>query len=257
MRRARPFVLFSLLAASALPVFAAEPKLATPELAAAHAHYTAREDAEAKMAFAAILAKDPTNAAAEYYLGRIAKRQKDWETVTTHYARCTELEPANALYWADLGEAYGKLAGKASVFRQLGLARKCRTALEKAVELAPDDIEFRRGLAEFYEKAPGIAGGGHGKALAQAEAIRQLDPFAGAMTTGSIEAHAKNWPQAEAALLEAAAIRPDSVEPHLGLGELRLRRGDKAGARTAFASVLRIAPGHPRASEALARLGAE
>ncbi len=258
MRRVHFPILVPLLALTILAsTRAAEPALLSPELASAHAHYTARRDADAKAAFAAILAANPNDAVAEYYLGRLAKRTKDWERVAAHYERCTRLEPANALYWADLGEAYGKLAGKASIFRQLGLARKCRSALETAVELAPEEIEYRRGLAEFYEKAPSIAGGGHGKALAQAAEIAKRDPFAGAMTTGSIEAHARNWPQAEAAFRDAAMLRPESAEPQVALGDMLLRAGRKDAARHAFETALRIVPNHPRAVDGLARLGPE
>lgn len=237
------------------PVVAAEMGTASPAMAIAIGHYTAREDTEAKAAFEAILAAEPKNASAEHYLGRLAKRSNDWEAATSHFARCTELEPCHAPYWADLGEAYGKLAAKASVFRQLGLARKCRAALEKAVELDPDSIEVRRGLAVFYAKAPAIAGGGHDKALAQADEIAKRDNFAGPMTAGHVESLAKNWGKAVASYRLAAERRPEAVEPQLALGELCLRTGDKAGARAAFAAVLRIKPGHPAATEALARLG--
>lgn len=259
MRRLRLFVLVPLVAAVSTVASIAAPESTTssPELAAAHGLYTARRDGEAKTAFEAILAADPANAQAEYYLGRLAKRTGDWETVAAHYRRCTELAPTTPLYWADLGEAYGKLAGKASVFRQLGLARKCRTALEKAVELAPNDLEFRRGLAEYYEKAPRIAGGGHAKALEQTAEIAKRDAFAGAMASGGIQVHAKNWAEAEAAFLEAARLRPAAAEPQLALGDLFARIGKKNSARAAYMQALRLVPDHPRAIQGLARLGSD
>ncbi len=252
MRRILP-VLLAALAACA--VLAAEPPATAPAaLAAARELYTARRDAEAQAAFERLLAADPANHEAVYHLGRLAKRRGDWPAVAKFYERCTVLAPANALYWADLGEAYGKLAGKAGIFEQLGLARKCRTALEKAIALAPDALDYRQGLVEFYEKAPGIAGGGRDKALAQATEIAKRDPYAGAMTTGGIQTRARQWAAAEAAFRAAAQARPTAPEPHVSLGDLFARRGDPARARAAYQEALRLAPQFKPAAEALAKL---
>ena len=219
MRRFR-ILLIAVLAP--LAALCAEPPATTPspELATAREHFTARRDAEAQAAFERILAADPANHVAVYHLGRLAKRRGDWPAVTEFYERCTRLAPAEALYWADLGEAYGKLAGKAGIFKQLGFARKCRDALEKAVELAPDNLDYRRGLLEFCEKAPSIAGGGRDKALAQAAEIAKRDAYAGALATGGIHARAKNWAAAEIAFASAARLRPSAVEPLDALGLL-------------------------------------
>lgn len=257
MHRLRPFVLSAILAANVFTLFSAEPDTTSPAMAIAVGHYTAREDDEAKSAFEAILAREPKNAVAEHYLGRLAKRRRDWEAASTHFEHCTNLEPSDASYWADLGEAYGKLASKASIFRQPGLARKCRAALEKAVELAPDSIEVRRGLAEFYAKAPAIAGGGHAKALAQAAEIAKRDEYAGQLAIGHIESLAKNWDKAASSYRLAAEQKPDAVEPQLALGEMCLKTGDKTGARAAFEAALHIAPGHPSATRALEQLDAK
>ncbi len=250
MRRFLP-VLFAALALAA--VLRAGPPAAA-DLAAAHELYTARRDAEAQAAYERLLAADPANHEAVYYLGRLAKRRGDWAAVAKHYERCTVLAPANALYWADLGEAYGKLANKAGIFEQLGLARKCRTALEKAVALAPDDLTYRQGLAEFYDKAPPIAGGGRDKALTQAAEIAKRDAYAGAMTKGRIQTRARNWLEAETAFRSAAQLRPAAPEPHVALGDLFVRRGDTTAARAAYEEALRLAPDFKPALDARAKL---
>ena len=254
MRRFRPVLLVVLAAlATALQ---GEPAPAAPacDFGAARELFLARRDAEAQAAFERILGTDPAHHEAVYHLGRLAKRRNDWSAVVRFYERCTVLAPANALYWADLGEAYGKLATTAGIFEQLGWARKCRTALEQSVALAPDDLTFRQGLAGFYEKAPGIAGGGRDKALAQAAEIARRDPYAGALFTGGIQFRARKWTEAETAYRSAARLRPAAPEPHVALGDLFARRGNTAAARAAYDEALRLAPDFQPALAARAKL---
>ncbi|HQF39333.1 MAG TPA: tetratricopeptide repeat protein [Opitutaceae bacterium] len=249
------FRLLPLLLLVATTVLHAAPPPAV-DLPAARALFTARRDAEAQSALDHLLLADPTNHEAVYLLGRLAKRRSDWKTVAERYERCTQLAPTVALYWADLGEAYGKLTNKAGVFHQLGLARKCRAALERAVALAPTELEYRRGLIEFYEQAPFVAGGGRDKALAQAAAIAAHDPYASALATGGIHARAKNWAEAEQAFRSAASLRPESTEPEAALGLLFADQGRHAEAFAAFDRVLAREPGNLVALYQLGRVAA-
>jgi cytochrome c-type biogenesis protein CcmH/NrfG len=239
------------LVAADLP---SQPAAALPDLSAAKTLYHSRHDAEAKQAFEHIVETDPNNHDAFYHLGRLAKRRCDWPAVAKYYERCTKLAPDNPDYWTDLGEAYGKLAKKGGVFEQMRMARRCREALEKAVALAPDNIQFRRWLIDFCKQAPGIVGGGTEPALAQAAEISKRDPYEGAMAVGDIHTNAKHWSKAEAALREAAALRPSAPEPWLALGKNYVAQGRTAEARVAFNEVLKVAPGHPEATAALEKL---
>lgn len=254
MRRIIPLLLSALLPLAALAAEAPAPHAA--ELATARELFTARRDAEAQAAFARLVAADPANHEAVYHLGRLAKRRNDWAAVAEHYRHCTELAPQVALYWADLGEAYGKLAGKAGVLAQLGLARRCRAALEKAVALAPDDNEYRLGLATYYEEAPMIAGGSRDKALAQTAEVAKRDPYTGAMATGGIHARAGNLAGAEAAYLAAAKLRPEATEPLAALGRLYADHGRHAEAFRQLDQVLVREPGHLPAAFQLGRVSA-
>lgn len=64
-------------------------------------------------------------------------------------ARCAHL----------LGRSYGRLAERAGGLRAFGLARKTRVALERAVELAPQDPAAVADLIRYYRAAPGFLGG--------------------------------------------------------------------------------------------------
>lgn len=62
-----------------------------------------------------------------------------------------------------------------SLLSAISYAGKSLDSFKKAVELAPEDVAYRQGLASFYLQAPGIAGGDPELALEQIEALEKLD----------------------------------------------------------------------------------
>ncbi|MEX2481933.1 MAG: hypothetical protein WD928_13840 [Gammaproteobacteria bacterium] len=69
-------------------------------------------------------------------------------------ARCAHL----------LGKTYGRMAEEAGWTQAMRLAQKTRSALEQAVELAPDDVDAISDLIRYYRAAPGFLGGSSEKA---------------------------------------------------------------------------------------------
>ena len=226
------------------PVARALTDPASAEWKAAMELFAARQDGDAQVAFEAMIKADPNDHRALYQLGRLAKRKNDWARVTQCYERCTQLAPNEATYWSDLGEAYGKLAKRAGIFEQLSLAGKCRAALEKAVDLEPDNLELRMGLIDFYKQAPGIAGGSTSKALAQAAEIKKRDAYAGAMATGNLYLYDKDWANAEQAFKEAARLKPENLDPPFALGQMFTARGRYAEAFDVFEDLVTKNPGN-------------
>jgi tetratricopeptide (TPR) repeat protein len=78
-----------------------------------------------------------------------------------------------------LGVAYGRVAEKASIFRQPALARHTRDEFERAVRLDPNHLDARFALVEYYTIAPAFLGGSRHKALQQAQQIRARDAGVG------------------------------------------------------------------------------
>lgn len=227
-------------------LFAADPAGNTPELQSAIAEYRARHDAEARAALEKIRADDPASDIAYFYLGKLAKRRKDWLEAIAQWKKCTELKPNEAEYWGVLAEAYAQRMNqnKVSYFRY---RKPVRAALEKAIELAPDDLRFRRGYIILLVKTPGFLGGSMDDARLQAEEIKKRDPAAGWLVLGQIESEAKNWAAAETALLEAAKLSPDSVEPAIALARLLIERDRSEDALKRFDELLTQNPKHPGA----------
>jgi len=101
---------------------------------------------------------------------------EEWDRGIPACEHARSLDPQNSLYQLWLGRIYGEKADHAGFLSAAGMARKVRTAFERAVELDPQSWEARTDLAEFYLEAPGIVGGGKDKARVQADAIMPLNP---------------------------------------------------------------------------------
>lgn len=122
------------------------------------------------------IGRSPDDAEAHNLLCRAYFMLEDWDRGIPECARAAALDPKNSRYQLWLGRIYGEKASRVGFLSAAGMAKKVRTAFERAVELDPKDWEARTDLAEFYLEAPGIAGGGKEKARAQADALMALNP---------------------------------------------------------------------------------
>ncbi len=248
----------------------------------------------AREAFATLAAAEPQNADAHFHLGLIAAHLDDFNESIRQLEQAVALAPANPAYLVELGGAYGDAAEKAGLFEKLSWAKKCRAALEQAVQLAPDDIPARNALLTYYRQAPSFAGGGIAKAYEQAEEIRKRDPIAGAAALGQLSLADHKAGQAFALYLDALKSAPDNYAvlyglgraaaqtgQHLDEGEAALRRclalpppddqpgpapvqwrlgniaekrGDRAAARTAYEAAVKLDPSFKQAADSLAKL---
>ncbi len=175
MRSPRPLLFLAaaiLLHASAF----AEP---AQDREAAIALYREKKNNDARAAFERIAAEKPDDPEALYFLGRIALRENQLEDSARFHEQAVALAPDNLRYLLDLAEVCGKRASSAPLFSKLAWARKCQSALDRAVALAPDDFEANDSLVQFYRQAPPIAGGGWNKAYTHAEKFRLTDPPGG------------------------------------------------------------------------------
>lgn len=120
--------------------------------------------------------RSPQDAAAQNQLCRAYYMLEEWDPGITACVRARDLDLQNSMYQLWLGRVYGEKASHAGFLFGAGLAKKVRTAFERAVELDPKSWEARTDLAEFYFEAPAIVGGGKDKALAQADALMSLNP---------------------------------------------------------------------------------
>lgn len=179
-----------------------------------------RQLTEAKDIIDQLIATEPKNPELHYWAGLIALGQNQPDTAITALEKATTLDATKPPYFHQLGDAYGLAAQKASMFSKLGLAKKCITAYDRAVALAPDMIEYRKSRYEYYRAAPSMAGGGMDKALAELTVIDKLDPIQGAGLRADLKLKEKKPEEAFALLTALREKFPDNKVLHYQLGRL-------------------------------------
>ncbi len=204
--------------------------------------FDAAKYAEARTELLALQKADGGNAAAAYYLGRIATFDNDGEEAIRQLERAVELEDGNALYHAWLGNAVRDDLQRASKIKQAFMARRMRKEWERAVELDPNQVDARFGLVQFYAMAPGAMGGSMERAREQAGEIAKRNAMRGAMARGLIAAAEKTAAAEVAAYQEAIAAAPDSTAGYFALGNVYARDGK---ATEAFATLDQYVKRHP------------
>lgn len=223
-----PALLSAAPAPTPAPASASAAQPAADAIAAARTLFQTRgKSAEAQAAFEAIAAADPKNHPAQLHLGLLALRRDDTEKAVAYLERAVALAPTDADSYKALGDACGRSAQKASVFKQLGFAKKCLAAYERAVALSPARVDFHLSLFEYYFRAPALAGGGRDKATATATTIKQLDPAAGRLVFARLFVEDKKFPEAFAQFDEALAAVPDDYAALYQIGRLAALTGQQ------------------------------
>lgn len=289
--RPAPLLVLCVLLWSASTVVAAEAPL-SDEI---KTQITGRHWAAAQPLLEQAVAENPEHAEAHYLLGLSLLNQNKGDAAVPSLEKATALAPANSEYQRALGDAYGVSAQKAGLFSKLGLARKCKAAYDKAVELAPTSIPARVSVMRFCMQAPSIVGGGMDKAYAQAEEIRKIDATQGRAAYATLYLAEKKYPEALDTMEEVLKETPDNYEvlyqfgrlaaisgerldrglatlrqcltltpprgqpPHAAahwrIGNILEKKGDKAGAKAAYEASLASDPKFKEAAEALKKLG--
>ena len=205
---------------------AAEPATQS-ELAAARALSEARKFPEARAAFEKILAHSPDEPEANCSLALFACDEGDWEKALRLAAKALASDPKNPRFQSVWGAANGIAALKAGVFSKMSYAKKCLAAYERAVELAPGSLQYRSALLNFYQQAPGLAGGSLPKAYLQAEEIRKIDAERGRQAFSQLLISEKKYEQAFRQFEDVLRDAPDDYLARYNFGRMTLLTGQR------------------------------
>ncbi len=205
-----------------LPARAAD----SPELKSAIALFDAKRVPEAREQLAALVAREPKNVRALWYLGQSELKMQRREDAAATLAKAAELAPKDHRILADYGSASLLRATELGVsFRAIGFARRGRNALEQAVELAPDITGYREGLVQFYTRAPGFAGGDFDKAYVHIAEITKRDPARGTVIRANTLASEKRYDEALTVCEKFLADHPDNYLALYTLGRIASETG--------------------------------
>ena len=171
-------------------------------------------------------ASTPSDAEIWVWLSKARLKTRDWDKAVQAMEKAVQLQPANAQYRLLLGRACGSRASHSSFFTAMGWARRVVKEFETARKLAPENIDVRFDLLDYYLNAPGIVGGGKEKAEAEAQAIARLNPKKGYLARATIHIKNKKWDLARKELTQAAAENPQSVSANQDLADFLLDRQD-------------------------------
>lgn len=186
-----------------------------------------RKFAEAEAALLKLTAQHPSEADAWAGLGDTQLRQDKAEEATKSFEKAVELAPTHSDYHRQLGDSYGRGAQKAGMLSKLGLAKKCKAAYEKAVELDPKNINARFSLMSYYQQAPSMVGGGMEKAYAQAAEIKKLDAARGRLAYANLYVAEKKYAEAFNEFEEVLRATPDNYAALFQVGRLAAISGEK------------------------------
>ena len=197
---------------------------------------------EARQYFSRVVAENPMEARAHFYLGRSYLELQDTDKSIKHLNQAIELDGRSSEYFRWLGRGYAQQAMNSSIFAMRGIARRSLAAIDKAIELDPENVEARFDRTQYFVVLPGILGGSTKTALQETMEIQQRDPIRGHMALGMVRASQKQWDAAEAAYLAALGIRIDHVPALYELGLLYQQRGRFAEAHYQFAKAITVDP---------------
>lgn len=164
----------------------------------------------------------------KYWLGKTYLKIHEWDKAVKEMENAVRMKPADAEYHLWLGRAYGARAENR--FFGFNDARRLLKEFKKAKDLAPENIDIRFDLLEFYIQAPGIVGGSSNKAWAEAETIAELNPRAGYTARATIYERKEKWDLALKEYTQATLEYPDNADVYKDLAQYLYDRKDYAGA---------------------------
>ncbi len=200
-----------------------------------------------------VVAEEKDNARATYYLGRIALELGELDDAIEKLERAVTLDDSTSEYHLRLGVAYSRKIQSVDLLTKAQIAPKMKLEFEKAVEIAPESIEARNALGQYYLNAPPMAGGSAEKAMEQGEAIKALDALQGHLFMARVFMQKKDHMAAEKEMRAALELDPGNADVRYQLGMLCQEMKKYDAAFEEFEKAIEIDPGNTSAMYQIAR----
>lgn len=169
------------------------------------------------------VAANPGDAEAQWLLSRVRLAYRDFDGALAPAEKSVALDGKNAEYRWQLAQVVGELASSASVFKQMGLAKRFKREAETVLAMDARHTGAMTGLMEFYYRAPGIVGGDKKKAAQMPDEIMAINKVDGYLA--KIRFMSRSDPpapigQIEQAYVEAVQADQSRYEPHVNLASI-------------------------------------
>lgn len=194
-------------------------------------------EADAEREYSAAIVLDASNGGAEYGLGRLAERQKKWNTAASHYRRALELDSRSVHAAIGLGRAMEEVDKTAA-----------RIAYGRAIEIDPGSAEAHNDFGVFLYRS-----GEPDRAVSELiEAVR-LKPQKAIYheNLGRVLRKQEKVKEAEREMVEATRLAPNETGAWATLAHLRLELKRFDDAAIAFRAAADLDPSSEEAASGL------
>jgi tetratricopeptide (TPR) repeat protein len=166
----------------------------------------------------------PEEPKARLWLGKTLIKIRKWGNAIKELEKATEIQPSNAHYRLWLGRACGYDADHTWKPVAAFKAPRVIKEFEAASKLAPEDLDIRFDMLDFYLQAPGPLGGGKDKAKAEVQKIAKLDPKKAFVARAMMFRHDEKYDLAQKELTQATVDYPDYAAGYLDLADFLLEQ---------------------------------
>ena len=203
-----------------------------------------------------VVEAEPSNAHAAWLLSKALSGLEDPDGAFKFADRAVSLDGDNAAYHVQLGAVLGRMAEKASLFKQLGLARRAKKELDVGVSLDPKNPDGLLGEMSYYLSAPSFMGGDKAKAGDFAARLAAVDPVRGWLARATI-AHEQKDAAAELEFIQRAIAADErDFDARSELANYYLERPERNYSilEEVGCKLLEIDPGRPNGWRVLAEV---
>jgi len=216
-RRVFALVSLTMLCVVGVPASAQSPAVSPGAALAEHGHWK-----RLKALIEPRAAANPNDAEAQWLLSQVRMAFRDVDNALAPAEKAVALDPKNVEYRWQVAQVVGEQASSASIFKQLGLAKRFKRETEGALAIDPKYTEAMIGLMEYYDRAPGIAGGDKDKAAAMVDQIGAVNKVDGCIARVRRLGRQSPLPvnDIEQVWVQAVQADPSRYEPHVNLASI-------------------------------------
>jgi hypothetical protein len=212
--------------------------------------YAALQDGEADKALS-LLNSLPASAESHNLKCRVLYTLQRWDGAVNECELAVKTDELNSDYHLWLGRALGEKADRASFLSAYSLGKRVREEFEAAVNANARNAEALADLGEFYYSAPGVVGGGSGKAADIAARLEKVDGARALELRGRIAEQSKDYATAERDLKQATTVSEHPAFQWMALASFYRRRERLDDMESAVQSGVKAAQRDKRSGVAL------